>query len=133
MERGWAGTVFQLQQPSVEGGTWTETTLYSFKGVPDGYAPNPGLTLAANGDLYGTTSAGGTSFSQNPACPSDLNGCGTVFRLAPPKSGSAWQESVLYRFSYRPPSQAEVGPKTCYTTSQVQLSIVAMDRSQSVW
>jgi hypothetical protein len=94
-----AGTVFQLHQPSVEGGTWTETTLYSFKGVPDGFAPNPGLTLAANGDLYGTTSAGGTSFSQNPACPSDLNGCGTVFRLAPPKSGSAWQESVLYRFS----------------------------------
>ncbi len=104
---GLGGTVFELNRPSVAGGSWTETTLYSFKGVPDGYAPTPGLTIA-NGDLYGTTSAGGTNFSQNPACPSNLNGCGTIFRLAPPKSGGAWQESILYRFSLE--SAAGIAP-----------------------
>jgi hypothetical protein len=33
-----------------------------------------------------------------------LNGCGTIFRLAPPKSGGAWQESILYRFSLENPA-----------------------------
>jgi hypothetical protein len=95
---GSGGTVFELKQPTSAGGTWTETALYSFMGVPDGYAPNPGLILAANGAVYGTTSAGGTSFP-NAGCPSDLNGCGTIFKLAPPKLGGAWHESVLYRFT----------------------------------
>ncbi len=42
------GTVFEI---TAEGKL---TTLYSFNGT-DGNAPNAGLVLAANGDLYGTT------------------------------------------------------------------------------
>lgn len=36
----------------------TFTTLYSFKGLPDGGFPN-GLVLDTAGNLYGTTQAGG--------------------------------------------------------------------------
>jgi uncharacterized repeat protein (TIGR03803 family) len=50
------------------------TTLYSFcsrSGCTDGEAPRTWLVQAANGDLYGTTTAGG------------VNGSGTVFKITP--------------------------------------------------
>jgi uncharacterized repeat protein (TIGR03803 family) len=50
--------------------------LYRFKGGIDGAGPN-GLTIDANGVLYGTTSSGGGS----SACGSV--GCGTVFSFTP--------------------------------------------------
>jgi uncharacterized repeat protein (TIGR03803 family) len=50
--------------------------LYRFKGGMDGAGPN-GLTIDANGVLYGTTSSGGGS----SACGSV--GCGTVFSFTP--------------------------------------------------
>jgi len=46
------------------------TTLYSFAGDYDGASPNGGLVQTADGNLYGTTSAGGGY------------GYGTVFRVA---------------------------------------------------
>jgi uncharacterized repeat protein (TIGR03803 family) len=50
--------------------TVTFTTLYSFDGT-DGDEPNAGMVQAANGDLYGTTYAGGNGEK------------GTVFRITP--------------------------------------------------
>ena len=51
------GTVFKLT-PTNGGGSWTETILHSFTGIPDGLLANAGL-LANQGVLYGTTSRGG--------------------------------------------------------------------------
>jgi len=63
----------------------TLTTLYSFKGGSDGDAPNGGLALDAQGNLYGSTYGGGTPH-KNPAY-------GTVFEVS--ASGA---ETVLYSF-----------------------------------
>jgi len=81
------GVVFRLTPPSSPGGAWTESTLYSFQGSPDGASPN-GVVIGKNGALYGTTSYGGPSLA------------GTVFKLAPPASpGGDWIETVLYAFA----------------------------------
>ncbi len=82
------GTVFQLT-PS--GGQWTETVLYSFTCFADGKNPYGGVTLDTEGNLYGTTVAGGSGGT----CTGD--GCGVVFKLT--KSGSMYNHSVLYNFT----------------------------------
>jgi uncharacterized repeat protein (TIGR03803 family) len=67
----------------------TFTTLHSFD-YTDGNAPNAGLVQATNGNLYGTTSAGGA----NSCVFSGTNyGCGTVFKITP--SGTL---TTLYNF-----------------------------------
>ena len=83
------GTVFELQPPASPGGAWAETVLYSFTGGNDGNGPY-GLTMSANGTLYGVTAAGGTDGG---------GGAGTVFELTPPAMpGGAWTETVLHSF-----------------------------------
>jgi uncharacterized repeat protein (TIGR03803 family) len=78
------GVVFQL---ALSNGVWQETTLYEFQGTPDGQYPAAGLLFDSKGNLYGTTSEGGTvSF-----------GLGTVFELSP-SQGGVWSEKVLYSF-----------------------------------
>ena len=69
-----------------------ETVLYSFKtSGNDAAEPVAGLIADTQGALYGTTQNGGTS------------GPGTVFKLAPPASGSgSWTETVLYSFTGAP-------------------------------
>jgi uncharacterized repeat protein (TIGR03803 family) len=79
-----SGTVFKLTP--TEGGSWTETVLWSFTGRRDGGDPYCGLTFDLSGNLYGTTSNGG------------VYGRGTVFKLTP-HSGANWTESVLYDFT----------------------------------
>jgi uncharacterized repeat protein (TIGR03803 family) len=83
------GTVFQLSPPATPGGPWTQTILYNFLGSSvggDGAFPIGGVVLAANGDLYGTTQAGGNS-----------SDCGTVFQLTPPATpGGVWTENILH-------------------------------------
>jgi uncharacterized repeat protein (TIGR03803 family) len=77
------GTVFELTPTA--GGGWTETTLYSFSGRPDGSNPGAGLILDAASNLYGTTLGGGAY------------GYGTVFELTPTGGGN-WSETVLHSF-----------------------------------
>ena len=80
---GGAGTVFELVNSS---GNYTEKTLYSFTGGSDGGYPfAAGLISDSSGNLYGTTSGGGTS------------GNGTVFELV--NSSGNYTEKVLYSFS----------------------------------
>jgi uncharacterized repeat protein (TIGR03803 family) len=83
------GVVFELS-PSA-GETWTETTLYNFTGGADGGVPYGSLLLGASGNLYGMTSAGGTTAT---VC---RYGCGTVFELRPTTSGN-WTEKVVHTF-----------------------------------
>jgi uncharacterized repeat protein (TIGR03803 family) len=56
----------------------TFKTLHSFAGYPTGGAdPSAGLVQATNGDLYGTTQAGGAKYGASG------NGSGTVFKMTP--------------------------------------------------
>jgi uncharacterized repeat protein (TIGR03803 family) len=79
------GTVYMLTpNHSTEG--WSETVLYSFQGgTADGAKPIAGVVLDAEGNVYGTTSQGGTA------------NLGTVFKLTPQSNGT-WSETVLYSF-----------------------------------
>jgi uncharacterized repeat protein (TIGR03803 family) len=82
------GVVFELSPPAKQGGTWTETVLWTFTGNNDGGEPTCALILDSAGNLYGTTDGGGTGV------------VGTVFELSPPASGKKkWTENVLYNFT----------------------------------
>jgi uncharacterized repeat protein (TIGR03803 family) len=76
------GVVFKLDKRG------KETVLYSFTGGKDGANPECSLILDSQGNLYGTTVAGGTSGTCNGA------GCGVVFKLN--KKG---KETALYSFT----------------------------------
>jgi uncharacterized repeat protein (TIGR03803 family) len=82
-----SGIVFELSPPVPPATEWTETVLYTFAGGSDGQNPNAGVIFDAAGNLYGTTTNGGTT------------GLGTVFELTPPAAGgSPWTESILHSF-----------------------------------
>lgn len=75
------GTAFKI---STNG---TETILHSFAGSPtDGAHPSAGLIMDKNGNLYGTTTTGGTN------CPT--KGCGTVFMIS-----ADGTETLLHSFA----------------------------------
>lgn len=74
------GTVFELTAASNYA---TENILYSFS-YTDGSLPYAGLIMDSNGNLFGTTSSGGSS------------GAGAVFELV---ASNNYSESVLYSFS----------------------------------
>jgi uncharacterized repeat protein (TIGR03803 family) len=78
------GSVFKLTPGT--NGKWSQSVLYSFKTGTDGNSPTSTLVFDAQGNLYGTTSAGG-----------DANGDGTVFKLTT-TSGGKWHESIVHRF-----------------------------------
>ncbi|PYX48713.1 MAG: hypothetical protein DMG79_11170 [Acidobacteria bacterium] len=80
------GGVFKLNPPAVQGGAWTEVSLYAFKQSGDGHLPTPfALALTTTGTLFGTTSRGGTWDS------------GVLYQLTT-KNGISYTESVLYSF-----------------------------------
>jgi len=82
------GIVFELTPPASRTGPWTETVLYRFTDGLDGALPSGGVTLDQAGNLYGTTSWGGTL------------GDGTIYQLVPPATqGGSWTEYTIYNFS----------------------------------
>lgn len=83
------GTAFELSPPQSLGSPWTETVLYLFCSLNsclDGGFPNGQLTLDIAGNLYGTTTGGGSGAWTG----------GTVFELSP--NADRWSETVLYNF-----------------------------------
>ncbi len=86
------GVIFKLNNGScTEGGTatfWCNTVLYNFcssSGCADGNEPGDLLAMDSSGNLFGTTSYGGSGGSSP--------GAGTVFKL-----NTSHTESVLYNF-----------------------------------
>jgi uncharacterized repeat protein (TIGR03803 family) len=86
---GELGTVYSMTPPTAPGTPWTETVLHRFFDLNDeGFWPVGGLVGDENGNIYGTTSAGG------------LAGFGVVFELSPPVQGSArWRYAVIHTFT----------------------------------
>jgi uncharacterized repeat protein (TIGR03803 family) len=80
------GTIFKITPTRRNAGSpaWAVVeVLYSFgNGLQDGRNPSGGLTLGGDGNLYGTTYAGG------------VNGVGTIFRMA----RRAGKPEILYSF-----------------------------------
>jgi uncharacterized repeat protein (TIGR03803 family) len=79
-----SGVVFELSHSKKK--KWQYNVLWTFSGGNDGGEPSGTLSMDANGNIYGTTTEGGTGV------------VGTVFELSPSGSGS-WNESVLYNFT----------------------------------
>ncbi len=72
----------------------TFKVLYNFTGGADGASPQAGLTMDAEGNLYGTTFGGG--YSNCPQYVGELPGCGVVFKLS--KLPSGWDLTPIHRF-----------------------------------
>ena len=75
-------SLYQLKRDA--SGTWQATVLFDFSNSDVQY-PTGGLTEDAAGNLYGTSTYGGTY------------GWGTVFELSP-GTGGLWTEQTLYSF-----------------------------------
>lgn len=73
------GVVFELANNA---GKWTYTVLHNFSGT-DGMDPDATLLMDSSGNLYGTTTDGGSK------------GFGVVFKVA----ASTWKTTVLYNFT----------------------------------
>ncbi len=87
----------------------TYKVLHDFTGQQDGASPVTGVTLGADGNLYGTTFGGGAGF-------------GTIYMLDPP--GPGWTFSLIYSFQggsdgAGPFSELVIGPNGAFygTTS----------------
>jgi uncharacterized repeat protein (TIGR03803 family) len=74
------GIVFELSR---SGAGWIESVIHQFQG-PEGARPYATLTLGPSGEIYGSTTGGGS------------NNMGVIFEMSP--SGGSWSYSVLYQF-----------------------------------
>lgn len=81
---GGCGTVFEVARGT--GGRWYERPIYEFQGGNDGENPYGDVAFGPDGNLYSTTTLGGSSHD-----------CGTVFQLKPHPRGG-WTETILHRF-----------------------------------
>jgi hypothetical protein len=80
------GLIYELVAPTAPGDAWTEVVLYRFT-KETGSMPSGGLIFDAAGNLYGTTTYGGTAT------------WGSVYELSPPNvSGGTWTLNILYSF-----------------------------------
>jgi uncharacterized repeat protein (TIGR03803 family) len=93
-----AGTVFRLAPPAAGKTAWTPAILTTFNGAPSGARPAGNLVFDADGNLYGTTTAGGS-------------GDGTVFELIPPaKAEPPWTLKTIFQFGGTNGTEPYAGP-----------------------
>ena len=81
---GGAGTAFELT-PDSQGKGYAYTVIFPFTNGPDGGYPDANFIADSSGNLYSTTSAGGTG------------GAGNVFELS--MANGQWTETPLYSFT----------------------------------
>ncbi|MFZ1008891.1 MAG: choice-of-anchor tandem repeat GloVer-containing protein [Candidatus Sulfotelmatobacter sp.] len=79
------GVIFELSPAS--GGTWNESTLYSFLGTADGGQPFGTVALDPSGNLFGIALDGGA------------NSAGVIFKVS--ESSGTWAESAPYSFTFQ--------------------------------
>jgi uncharacterized repeat protein (TIGR03803 family) len=82
------GVVFRLSPNS--NGKWDYAVIWNFgenSNGDDGNYPNAGVVFDKAGNLYGTTTFGGSFVCD----------CGIVYQLKP-QSGGSWTENILYLF-----------------------------------
>jgi uncharacterized repeat protein (TIGR03803 family) len=89
---GYCGVVYKLTP--VTGGVYSESVLVNFTGT-NGLVPQAGLIFDGEGNLYGTTTRGGSL------------GYGTVFKLA--NSGGTWIQTVIHNFAQTDGSSPALG------------------------
>jgi uncharacterized repeat protein (TIGR03803 family) len=97
---GGCGGVFRLAR---SGSGWILSSLYHFQGGADGSWPHAAVTVASDGSLYGTTTAGGGGSCSLGQIP----GCGTVYRPQPPPNQCPsvmcpWNETIIHSFARDP-------------------------------
>jgi len=78
------GAVYELSPDGK--GNWNLTVLHQFTGGSDGAGPGSGLVFDKSGNLYGTTTVGGSSNN------------GTVYELMLSQKGK-WKEKILHSFT----------------------------------
>ena len=84
------GVVFTLRP--IQSGGWSESVIHNFIGYPnDGEKPYGGVIFDKSGNLYGTTSQGGTGGCIHTPT------CGTIYKLTPGSNGQ-WTEAILHNF-----------------------------------
>jgi uncharacterized repeat protein (TIGR03803 family) len=80
------GSVFKLARTP---NGWVHSVLYSFTGGPDGGEPYKGVTLDADGNLYGSAVTGGSGSCEG--------GCGVIYKLT--NNGGTWTQTVIHAFT----------------------------------
>jgi hypothetical protein len=88
---GTCGVVYKLSQNN---GTWKESTLYKFTGNSDGSEPRDGVSLDAQGNVFGAAGYGGQQDCGNSGYPP---GCGTIWEVSPSSTG--WTFSLVHAFT----------------------------------
>ncbi len=85
------GTVWELSPPGGGGTSWTEQTLWTFSGHPDGYNPSGTIAIDGAGRIWGTCNNGGPH----------RNDYGVAWMLTPPASGhGTYTETLLHAFAF---------------------------------
>jgi uncharacterized repeat protein (TIGR03803 family) len=82
------GVVFDAVPPTKKDPSWHEDVIYRFPSEAGGYDPYDGLTVGADGVLYGETYSGGDGAGL---------GCGVIYQLTREPKGK-WTESTIHYF-----------------------------------
>jgi hypothetical protein len=104
---GRCGTVFRIT-PAATDNSWQESVIYNFQGREDGSSPMTGITMAPDGELFGTTTSG----------PRYAVGCGSVFALVQDTEGP-WSIDILHPASSR--SATCVAPASAVLPYQAEI------------
>jgi hypothetical protein len=99
------GTIVELTPPTSDG-AWTETVLFSFGGTASSAYNPEGIGIGNDGNIYGAAELGGggsCTFNGKP-------GCGAIFQLKPPTTGTTWTYTPLYTFQGGADSGAPYAP-----------------------